>query len=330
MNTQLFIQDNNTDALNDVSELVGDISVETHLAEQPGKLTFKFIKSEQSTAFFYEGSLVYLIDSDKSRGIFWGYVFKKSRDRNQIITVTAYDQLRYLKNKDTYTLKGMTSSDIFAKICTDFNLEYRVTDASTFVIADTAHDNKALAAMIEDALDKTLAYTGKRYMIRDDYGTLEHIDLERLRTTLVVGDAALLLDYSYESSIDGETHNQVKLVQENKTTHKRDTYVVRDVGNIAKWGILQYHEKLDEGANAAQIEARADMLLKLHNTVYRALTLECLGDFDVSAGTGLMLCIKDLGDINLNQYCIVQSCRHSLKNDLHTMSLGVEIWRAPK
>ena len=48
---------------------------------------------------FSEGSPVRMkVDGDN---VFFGFVFKQQRTKDKIITVTAYDQLRYLKNKDT-------------------------------------------------------------------------------------------------------------------------------------------------------------------------------------------------------------------------------------
>jgi hypothetical protein len=222
----------------------------------------------------------------------------------------------------------MSSSGIFKKICEDFGLRHKVVDVSPYIIEDVNHDNKTLYSMIEDAFDKTLAYAKKRYMARDNYGTLEHVDVESLRTGLVIGDMSLLANYSYETSIDKDVYNKVKLIQENKGSGKRDAYIVFDSKNMSKWGALQYHEKVDENANEARIAEKAENLLKLHNSVRRKLTLECLGDFRVSAGAGVMLAVKELGDISLNQYCVVNSCRHNIKNNMHMMTIGVDIWLA--
>ena len=68
----------------------------TERTSTPGKLTFKVVKDD--IIDFQEGAAVRFKFNDK--GIFFGFVFTKKRDKDQIITVTAYDQLRYLKNKD--------------------------------------------------------------------------------------------------------------------------------------------------------------------------------------------------------------------------------------
>lgn len=35
--------------------------------------------------------------------VFYGYIFKMSHQKNEEMKVTCYDQLRYFKNKDTYS-----------------------------------------------------------------------------------------------------------------------------------------------------------------------------------------------------------------------------------
>jgi hypothetical protein len=63
----------------------------------PGQLQFNVVKD--SILNFTEGDAVRLKVNGSE--VFYGFVFKKKRDKEQLISVTAYDQLRYLKNKDT-------------------------------------------------------------------------------------------------------------------------------------------------------------------------------------------------------------------------------------
>ena len=62
----------------------------------PGKLTFKCLFDENNS--FEEGDLVTV--KYKGQKVFYGFIFAISRDKDKILSVTAYDQLRYLKNKD--------------------------------------------------------------------------------------------------------------------------------------------------------------------------------------------------------------------------------------
>jgi hypothetical protein len=324
MQIELIIQDSKSGNAWDMSELVNSgINWETNIAEQPGKLTFEYI--DQENISINEGSPVsFKIDG---QGIFFGYVFKKGRSKNGKIPITAYDQMRYLKNKDTYVFSGLTASEIFLRITSDFKLKAEVVDASTYVVAPRVHDNKTLFEAIQYGIDETLINTGNWYMLRDNFGKLQFININTLKTDLFIGDESLLVDYDFSSSIDDDSYNQIKLIKENQETQKREIYIVKDSSTIKQWGLLQYFEKMDENANAAQIQARADMLLKLKNRATKKLKLAALGDLRVFAGTGIVLGISDLEKegIAANQYFMVTQCSHSFSNDMHIMQLELQV-----
>ena len=43
-------------------------------------------------------------------------------DKDEIFSVTAYNQIRYLKNKDTRIYKNLTAAEVIKSIASDFNL----------------------------------------------------------------------------------------------------------------------------------------------------------------------------------------------------------------
>jgi hypothetical protein len=323
MNIEAIVQDSKSGQAYDISELITNVVWETTLTNQPGKLTFNYIDDNKVT--ISEGSPIsFKVDG---KGVFFGYIFKKGKKKDEKIPVTAYDQMRYLKNKDTYVLSNLTASQIFTKICNDFKLSSEVKDSSSYIISPRVHDNKTLFEIIQHAIDETLINTGNWYMIRDNFGKLQFISINSMKTDLFIGDESLLIDFDYESSIDDDTYNQVKLIKENKETKKREIYIVKDSNTIKQWGLLQYFEKMDENANVAQIQARAEMILKLKNRVTKKLKLDCLGDLKVTAGSGIVLGIGDLQKegVAINQYFMVTTCSHTFQNDLHTMQLEVQV-----
>jgi len=323
MNIEAIVQDSKSGVVYDISELITDATWETTLTNQPGKLTFNYIDDTKVT--ISEGSPIsFKVDG---KGVFFGYIFKKGKKKDEKIPVTAYDQMRYLKNKDTYVLSNLTASQIFTKICRDFKLSFEVIDSSSYIVSPRVNDNKTLFEIIQHGIDETLINTGNWYMIRDNFGKLQFISINSMKTDLFIGDESLLIDFDYESSIDNDTYNQVKLIKENKETKKREIYIVKDSNTIKQWGLLQYFEKMDEKANAAQIQARAEMILKLKNRVTKKLKLNCLGDLRVAAGSGVVLGISDLQKegVAINQYFMVTTCSHIFQNDLHIMQLEAQV-----
>ncbi|GAA0104311.1 hypothetical protein UT300013_09330 [Paraclostridium sordellii] len=323
MNIEMIVQNTNTGKAYDISDLISDIELNQEIQDNPGKLTFT-LQDVLNEDYMSEGSPISLkINNEK---IFFGFIFKLGKSEKKEIKITAYDQLRYLKYKDTYVFKNLTCSQIFSKICMDYNINFKIKHSSNHTLPAKIEDNKNLGDIIQYAFDKTLIDTGEWFFIRDNFGTLEHLNVWEEKTNLAIGDESLLNSYDYESSIDDETYNQVKLIKENKETKKREVYIVKDSQNIKKWGILQYFDKVDEKMNEAQIKERAEMLLKHYNKPKKSLKIECLGDFRVKAGCGVVLVIEDLkNDVPFNKYAIVLNVSHKIKNNEHTMSLEVEV-----
>lgn len=295
----------------------GNPEWETTRAGQPGKLTFNVVKD--NIIDFQEGNpVIFRVDG---QDVFFGFVFTKGRDKDQIIKVTAYDQLRYLKNKDTYVYENKKASDVVRMIANDFNLQTGTIDDTGYAIASRIQDNKTLFDIIYDALDLTLMNTGKMYVLYDDFGKLTLRDIENMKVPdLVVGDYNAQ-NYSYQTDIDTDTYNKVKLYRDNEKTGKREIYIAQDSSNINNWGVLQYFDKVDENANP---KAKAEGILKLKNKKKRTLQLKnVLGDIRVRAGTSVMTLLKDVGDISVQQYMLVEKAKHVFGNDEHWMTLDL-------
>ena len=284
----------------------------------PGKLTFKLLKDD--TLDFSEGSAVRLkVDGDN---IFYGFVFRQKRDKDQVITVTAYDQLRYLKNKDTKVYENKTAAQFIRMAAEDYSLNTGMIEDTSFVIESRVEENTSLFEMIENALDLELTNTGELYVLYDDFGrlTLRHL------SGMYVGEpgAYLMIDeatgenFEYTSSIDDSTYNRIKLAYDNEDTGFREVYIAQDGANINRWGILQYFDTLSKGENG---QAKADALLKLYDKKTRNLKLtNVMGDNRVRAGSMIVICM-DLGDVKLNNFMLVESCKHVYKEGEHWMNL---------
>lgn len=295
----------------------GNVTWETERIGQPGKLSFNVVKDDLIS--FKEGDLVTFKLEGKE--MFLGFIFAKERDKEQIIKVTAYDQLRYLKNKDTYIYKKMKASDVVSKIAKDFNLQIGTIVDTEYVIATRIRENMTLFDIIYDALDLTLMNKRKMYVLYDAFGKLTLKDVESMKvSSLVVGDETNQ-NFSYKTDIDSDTYNKVKLSKDNEKTGKIDVYIAQDGSKMNEWGVLQYYEKVNEETN---IKAKAEALLKLKNRINRGLSIkDCLGDLRVRAGTSVMVLLEDIGDISVRQYMLVEKCKHEFGNDEHWMTLDL-------
>ncbi len=289
------------------------ITWETERKGQPGKLTFSVVNDGKLS--FQEGNPVSLkFDGVK---VFYGFIFKKERDKGNIIKVVAYDQLRYFKNKDTYVYSNKTANELIEMIAKDFNLNIGTLEKTSFKIASRIEDNKSLFDIVQNALDLTLQSKNKMYVLFDDFGKLTLKDVESMKINLMIDDEAGE-NFKYTSTIDGETYNKVKLSYENEETGKREIYISQDSTNMNNWGVLQYFETIDDKVNG---KAKADALLKLYNRKTRNLTISnVFGDVKIRAGCSIPIMLN-LGDVNVQNFMMVEKVTHTFKEDEHMMNL---------
>lgn len=294
---------------------VENVSLDWERKGTPGKLKFSVVKDENLS--FNEGNAVKM--SVDGTDVFYGFVFSKSRDGNSpdVITVTVYDQLRYLKNKDTYVYANKKANEVVKMIADDFKLKTGTLEDTGYIIASRTEDNETLFDIIQNALDETLQAKTKMYVLYDDVGKLTLKNVENMKLDLLI-DADTIGDYSYETSIDKQTYNQVKITYENNDSGAREVYMAKDSTNINNWGVLQYTDTVELATSGA---AKAQALLKLYNSKTRTLSItDALGDIRVRAGSSVIVKLA-LGDINVQSYLMVESVTHKFKNSQHLMDL---------
>jgi len=322
MKIQILETSINNNQVYDITEIVSQVRWTTGLDSQPGKLEFSIL--EDKAVFLRAGDIIEVIADGKK--LFKGKVFVRKKKKEKLWQITAYDNLRYLKNEDTIVFGAGTASARFTKICQTQGVPYKVLDNSGYNCAAVVQDKKTYFTMIDEAIRETRTGNYMRYGIRDNYGTLEFFALNRFVTKLVLGDGSLVTGYNYEASID-DAYNAIKVIREDKDTETREVYASTHSGNIAKWGRLQMVENVsDADLNSAQLKQQAADLLAEHNKETKTLSLDCVGSLDIQAGCSFVLRLADLqrdsiGNDNLG---LVTSCTHSLES-IHAMDLEVEV-----
>ncbi|MEH7522019.1 hydrolase [Bacillus sp. JJ1503] len=279
----------------------------------PGKLTFSVVKDQALE--FEEGNAVSLKKDGKN--IFYGFVFTKKRTKDGHINVTAYDQLRYLKNKDTYVYTNKTASEFIKMVAADFRLNTGTIEDTGYKIASRVEDNKTLFDMFQNALDLTMDNTKKMYILYDNFGKLTLRDIEKMKLDVLV-DEETGESFDYTSSIDSNTYNKIKLSYENEKTGKREIYIAQDSNNINRFGLLQYFETIKESTNG---KVKADALLSLYNRKTRNLSIKkAFGNIYVRGGNMVVVNL-DLDDIKVMNYMLVDNVKHTFKENEHFMDL---------
>ena len=310
--------DNRDGKIYDISDMATAVSWKTVRIGQPGSLDVSLVKHKDLR--IDPGAVIRVRDG--SNNVFYGYVFTIEQGDDDKVSITAYDQIRYLLSKDTFIFANATAGEIIRKVAGDFGLKVGNLAGTGYRIPTLVEDNQTGLDAICKALDLTLIATGNIYVFYDNFGSLTLTNAADMRVDVAIGDESLAYEFSYKRSIDDDTYNRIKLVQDNKQTGRRDVYVVQDSANIAKWGRLQYFDVVDEKMNSAQIKELLNTLIQLKNRERRSLKIDAIGDLRIRAGCYIPVILNELG---INQYFLVDECTHKWEGDDHTMSITLKV-----
>lgn len=280
--------------------------------------------NDKPLQFPVEGGAIIRATEGKNN-IFYGFAFEDGIRKSGDMTLKAYDQLRYLKNQDTYVMPTSTATAAIKRIAELLNLKTGVLEDTKFTVPGIVEDDKEAFDVVTKFLDSTLIATNRNFVLFDNFGKLDLRNIDNLvipADDFYIGDDSLLYDYEYTKSIDKETYNKIKFVRDNKDSGKRETFIAQDSANIAKWGLLQQFRKVDENMTNAQIKELVERSIKVHNKVTKTLELSCLGNWKVRAGRMFYLYIETLG---FKDYVMVDECNHRWQEGVHTMELKVKV-----
>lgn len=306
----LFIQNDQT-----VYEpvVLDSVTWEMKRKGEAGKCSFTLLPD--NTLKVEEGNAVRL-DVDGT-SVFFGFVFERNWGSDGQMKVTAYDQLRYLKNKDSYNYEDKTAGEVIQMIAGDYQLQTGVLEDTGYRIPSRNMKDKALFDIVLDALDLTMIYSGDMFVFYDDVGKLTLKNIKNMHLGIILNEQTAQ-DYDFKISIDSNTFNQIKLYCDNEDTKKRDVFMTKHTENINKWGILQMDESLDKGVNGQEI---AERYLTLYNRPTRSLSVkDAFGDIRVRAGC-LIPVMLDIRDMKLNNYLLIEAVTHKIDQGIHTMDL---------
>lgn len=207
---------------------------------------------------------------------------------------------------------------MFAPILTKIN---QIANSTKFQQVTTALINglAGVANIASSVLDILISIAS---VIVDNWSWIQPIIMKNINTMKL----NLLIDeetgenFSYESSIDEQTYNKIKLAYNDEKTGKRELFIAQDGAKMNQWGVLQYFEEVQTKTGAS---AKADALLKLYDQKTRKLTIQnAFGDVRVRAGSAVVVALN-LGDIVTNNYMVVNKVTHTFRGDEHMMELDL-------
>lgn len=315
MTTELLIEEKGTGKIWEISNCTQQCTWTTNRTGSPGK--FEFTVNKAGDLSFVEGDTVrFSVDGQLQ---FFGWVFTKSKDRWGVIDVTCYDRLRYLKNSASYAFYDLSAGDMIRQMAADMQVDVSEIEDTGYIIPSLIEQEQSCIDIAQSALEQTLLNTGNIYVLFDDGHGLSLKQPANMISDVIIGDKSLLTDYSYKTDIDQQSYNSVKLVRPNEQTGRKDVFIAQDSGNIDRWGLLQLYQSVDGAMNDAQVKAQAEATLGFYNRRLRTLSVSSLGVPGLRAGQMIYMNVPGLGDINLNQYVLLEKVTHTWENNDHTM-----------
>lgn len=328
MKIQLLV--NNKNGVFDITPFIVDkVTLVSQRKNSASTLDFKFardlVAQNNLSIAINEGNAVELSVNDNK--IYKGFVFQKQRNKDQIISIKCYDQLRYLQNKQSYTFVDKKASDIIKSIASDFGLITGYIQDTGYILPPLNMDNQRLLDIIMKSLDSTYENTKDLYIFYDDVGKLTLRKVNDMYTTYLFASDSNIVNFNYTTTIDNNVYNQVKLYKDNEKTGKREIYLARDNANIGNWGVLQYYEKIDENLNDAQAKKLAEDILSQKNKIAESLSIDIQNIDDtlklekLRAGNYVTVLIKALASEDFSKTCLIEKCIHTFSNNEHSIKL---------
>lgn len=334
---QLIIQNIDTGKPHNVTKLIKEVVYTTELMTgAPGKVEIMltitptarrsreldFLTKARIGEDVKHGHIVQY--SVNGKGVFLGYITKVGQDALNTVMITAYDQIFWLGSKDIYYRFDKTASQVFADICTRKThpqIQYRIDTPSRVVLEPyNFSTNETLYSIIEQSIDMANIGENKRYLIRDEFGTLVFTEVGELYSGIRLGDYEYIIGYQYESSIQSDTYNHIKVFRANEELGMYDTWVAQDGDTMKRWGRLTRLVEADERLTEAEIIAKAEKFLEFFNRPNETMSILGMGHLGVYAGNIIRLNIEG---IELRGNFWVTSAIHTFRNFYHSMDLEV-------
>jgi hypothetical protein len=302
----------------DISELVTKVSWNDRLNDGCSKLEFSY---KDNGLKIENGSNIQFIRNGIK--IFNGFVFKYGWGKDKVVNVTAYDQLRYCKVKDSIVIMNDTVTTLVNRMCNYFLFKKGSITGTKYTLKTMVINNQTWLDIIYTAISDTLTNTGKWYCLRDEFGHIALRDLGDLKLNLILGDGSSCYEYDYQKSIDDNFYNHIKIYSEGDSVKSSQMIGLEDTNSVKKFGRLQYFEVMNN-ANAAQVKAKADILLRFYNHEAESFTLNCIGDTSIRAGSSFYGMLEDVLGKNKLVNLFVKSVTHDFL-PIHTMKIEVLI-----
>lgn len=285
----------------DVRKLASNVKWTTDVDYSAGQLTFDLVETNEGFTPKNGDEVRFWWNDAKT---FYGRIFDVKYTSDEKFSVTAYDNLRYLKNEDTLVFPSSTLTQRFNQVCQLAKIPHKAKVVTKHKLSPVLNDDKSYFDMLKSSIKEARKANGNHYFVADHYGTVELRKAPYYRTKIILGDKSSAESFTFEKSIDN-AYNAIKVVKTSKKEKAKVTATkivqANKQGNtLQRWGKLQKIEKVTKDkTNLAQMKVRASNLLKLYNRQTYKLSINCTGNQALRAGNSAYVKLASLKEIGL-------------------------------
>lgn len=203
----------------DLSNNVNNIKWTTDLNYSAGELTFDLYFDESLKKPALGGIIKFWYNQKK---IFYGYVFDVKVSADRSVSVTAYDELYYLKSQDSIVWPTMTLGSRFTEVCKRAGVAHKIVNNPTHKVKAEICEGKTYFDMIKSAVNKTKSSTGSYYFVTANWATVELRRAPYKKLDLILGDKSGMTSGSLQESIT-DAYNEVKVYTKHTKGKKTST-----------------------------------------------------------------------------------------------------------
>ena len=262
--------------------------------------------------------------------MFYGLIFSTTVDLWGVLSFTAYDNLRYLKNTfSNYYAWNYDPKQVISDIAKSFGFKLGKIADIPKVGQQLMIDNESCFDVISRIVDTACVMTKKILVFYDNFGELTLSYADDMISDVYVGDDSLATEYTLSTDIDNDTYNQIALFRESSSAGGRAFVEAQSRENTNAWGVLRLTESVDEILNNAQMRDRADKMLEMKNRPFKSMNISALGVPGLRAGMMITIHFPSLDDaVSKRQMVILDAVEHKFEDSTHTMELETRtFWR---
>lgn len=269
-----------------------------------------------------------ILDPGSGHEMFFGYVFNTTKNRN-FVTITAVDQLGYMaKNQGVQPYGDIKLSELLKRICEDYHFHYDANHIkdTEYVMKNLVMDGEYLLDFIKKGIERSNRHTHAQFYIRDAFNKIVLQDSDDMAVTTFQVTQRSIQEYDYEESVEGMV-NSISVQTQNDDIGQRKTTVLRNEGQIGRYGTFGEVTQLDEGQNADEV---ARDILKQKEGVQITLTVSgAQGDPRVWGGSPVWVDLFSDTSITNREYIRgwfrCESVTHKITNATHTMDMKLSL-----